>query len=472
MGRLKHLKHLLLAGIAATCVFTGGVVPRMAVAQAVAAVPAPVFDAAAKKEAVTTAAKMLADSYIYPDVGAKAAAMLTQNLAAGKYDGAATPAALAEQLTTDLQGLTHDKHLRVFVPGAPPPTAPAGPPPPNLFGFAEARRLKGNIGYVALNGFPPKEPFKWAADKVMPLVASTDALIIDLRNNGGGSPASVSYLVSVFFDGRTPVHVMDIVWRKSGTTDFDREVHSTEPTPISYLGKPVYLITSPRTFSGGEEFAYDMQTLKRATLVGETTGGGAHPGGGRPIGAGLGLWLPVGRSESPVTHGDWEGKGVQPDVPVTADQSFATTYAAALNAAGHPAPPATVTVQAVTDVQFLLPARTAQPDFAAELERRGYDKTEAVYQIFKAHDAGFTLFDDELVIWGYDLMAKGRLPAAIAVFKLDTQLHPDSWNAFDSLGEAYQNHGDKDLAIAAYRRSLELDPKNDNAVDHLKTLGA
>ena len=111
-------------------------------------------------------------------------------------------------------------------------------------------------------------------------------------------------------------------------------------------------------------------------------------------------------------------------------------------------------------------------DFAAELNRQGFDKAPAVYQAFKARDPDFTLTDPVLVFWGYDLIGRGDLADAIAILRLDTQIHPDSWNAFDSLGEAYADHGDKDLAIAAYRQSLVLNPKNDNADTQLKALGA
>lgn len=109
--------------------------------------------------------------------------------------------------------------------------------------------------------------------------------------------------------------------------------------------------------------------------------------------------------------------------------------------------------------------------FAAELNRQGFDKAPEIYQAFKTRDADFTLSDNDLIFWGYDLIGRNEIAEAIAILKLDTVLHADSWNAFDSLGEAYADHGDKALAIAAYRQSLVLNPKNDNATDWLKKLG-
>lgn len=368
MRRLKQLTFLAVAA----CTFAGTIAPQLASAQTApaAAAPDPVFDAAAKSQAIAAATKLLTDNYVFPDVGAEAAALLTQNLAAGKYDAIATPADFAAQLTIDLQALTHDKHLNVFSLGQPLPGAPMGPPPPmGFYGFAKVDRLKGNIGYIVLNRFPPKDLSKLGADKAMALVASTDALIIDLRTNYGGDPHSVAYLDSFFFDGKSPVHLDDILHRKPGTTDFDREAYFTEPTPVSYAGKPVYLITSHDTFSGGEGFAYELQAQKRAMVVGEVTAGGAHPVEIHPIAPGLGLMVPVARSENPVTHSNWEGKGVQPDIAVSADQGFAAAYGAAVRALGHSAPESVDAVETVTEAHLLIPRTTPLPGSETALRR-------------------------------------------------------------------------------------------------------
>jgi len=369
---MRILKGFAFAGLIATSALTAASAPHVASAQPAPAdqPPASIFDAAAKRRAIETAAKLLTDDYVFPDMGAKAAALLTQNLAAGAYNADATPGAFATHLTKDLQALTHDAHLRVFADGVVPDDLPPKPLPSGWYEFAQADRLKGNIGYIVLNGFVMKAISRQGADEAMGLLASTDALIIDLRHNGGGDPQAVAYLVSFFFDAKTPVHVIDVVRRKPGTADFDRQVDSTEPTPVSYLGKPVYLITSSHTFSGGEEFAYDMQTLKRAIVVGEATGGGAHPGGRQPIGPELSLFVPVGRSESPITHTDWEGKGVQPDIAVPADQGFDTSYTTALHALGRQGPAHVENAEAVTEAHLLPPTRTtAMPGSETALRR-------------------------------------------------------------------------------------------------------
>lgn len=268
---------------------------------------------------------------------------------------------LASRLEADLRAVTHDKHVRVQTRGAPPP-ADAPRRVASEFGLARADRLKGGIGYIDLVGFPSPELFRPSADKAMALVADSRALIIDLRHNGGGSPASVAYLVSFFVSDDKPVHLNDVVRRQAGTETFTTESFFSSPTPTKYLGRPVYLLTSGDTFSGGEEFAYDLQALKRATVVGSTTGGGANPGGGLGIGSGLMLNVPSGRAENPITKTNWEGKGVAPDVSVPADQALAT----ALGLLGQPKVAA---VDAASEQALFKPRTTPQPGAKEALTR-------------------------------------------------------------------------------------------------------
>jgi hypothetical protein len=209
--------------------------------------------------------------------------------------------------------------MRVQIPGAPPRAvagaAPPPPPPPRSeSGIVRADKLAGDIGYLEVSGFPPLQPFKASLDKAMAGFKDTKALIIDVRRNGGGSPDAVSYLVSHFIDPAKRVHINSFINRTANTKDFTTQDFFSSPTPVSYLGKPIYVLTAKRTFSGGEEFAYDMQALKLGTLVGEVTGGGANPGGLSPVGSGLAIFLPGGRAKNPITGTNWEGTGVKPDI--------------------------------------------------------------------------------------------------------------------------------------------------------------
>lgn len=187
--------------------------------------------------------------------------------------------------------------------------------------FSKAERLPGNVGYLKLDAFEDPDICGPVVAAAMTFIAHTDALIFDLRENHGGNPAMVQLITSYLF--AEPTHINDMLYQHDGAT----QQYWTLPSVAGprYLDKPVYVLTSGQTFSGGEEFTYDLQTQKRATIVGETTGGGAHPVEGMPAGAHFTIAVPVGRPINPVTKKDWEGTGVVPDVK--------TTAAAALDAA-------------------------------------------------------------------------------------------------------------------------------------------
>ena len=279
--------------------------------------------AEAQQEVVASLSTALRERYVFPEVGAQAAARIGAALAAGEYDGL-DHAAFAARLNSDVAAIAHDKHLNVGWQGGPPP----GPPPgavamPRMeAGVVRADKLAGGIGYIEVVAFPPPEAFRPALDRAMAGLAGSRALIIDVRRNGGGSPPAVAYLVSYLLAADTRVHINDIVGRTPGTTEFTRTSSYSEPTPVSFAGVPVYVLTSSRTFSGGEEFAYDVKALGRATLVGELTGGGANPTGRVPLGNAFTASIPFGRAENPITRTNWEGRGVDPDIAVPAGDAL------------------------------------------------------------------------------------------------------------------------------------------------------
>ena len=197
----------------------------------------------------------------------------------------------------------------------------------------------------------------------MAALQKTRALIVDVRRNGGGSPESVSYLVSYFLRSSMPVHINTFINRNPGTETFRSTDFFSEPTPFSYAGKPVYVLTSVRTFSGGEEFAYDMQVMHLAELVGDTTGGGANPGGTAPLAAGLSMFIPGGRARNPITGTNWEGVGVIPDVAVSSENALKV----ALERLGVSR--AGVEIDAVSQSRVFAPRTTPQPGGEATVRR-------------------------------------------------------------------------------------------------------
>lgn len=280
------------------------------------------LDATARREAVVKLAEALDQRYVYPDIGATLASRLKATLDAGGYDRIDDAAAFADRLTADMGAVAHDKHLKVV--SADGPQAPAGPPPPHSeAGVVRADRLPGGIGYVEVSAFPPPERFKPVIDKAMSALGGAKALVIDVRRNTGGSPASVAYLVSFALPAATRVQINDVVARTPATQAFTRKTFESQPTPVSFAGTPIYVLTSKATFSGGEEFAYDLQALKVGVVVGEVTGGGANPTGPVPLGGKLMAQVPWGRAENPVTKTNWEGVGVRPAIDSPASQALA-----------------------------------------------------------------------------------------------------------------------------------------------------
>ncbi len=345
MSRRHHVLMMFLPLLALS-------VPPSAGAQTATATATPALasnlDAAARREIVAHLSTELRSKYIYPVVGEKGAAAITAAATSGAYDRIVDLPAFTTRLTEDLRGVMTDKHLMVFDtsnrPGPSVASMPAGEA-----GMVRADRLPGGIGYLQIDGFANPWAFKPALDRAMTGLKGSRALILDVRGNGGGDPASVSYLVSYLVPAGKRIGINTIVWRKAGTTNLTRKPFFSEPTPVSFAGVPAYVLTSGNTFSGGEELAYDMQTLKLGTVVGEVTGGGANPGERVSIGRGVMAFIPAGRAESPVTGSNWEGRGVQPDLKVPAADALATT----LRRLGQA--PAAATIEAASPVSVFTP---------------------------------------------------------------------------------------------------------------------
>jgi hypothetical protein len=301
---------------------------------------APPVSAEQRKAVVEALARALKAQYVFPEVAAATGDALKARDAKGAYEGAATAPALAEALSRDLRDLGKDGHFRVrFDPAFNPRDEDEDrvPTPEELtslrtqaarraFGLARVEQLPGNVGYLDVRGFGPTEFVGPAFSAALQILSGTEALILDLRQNGGGDPESVAYLVSHFFAEGDTRHLNSIYNRPKNTT----RQYWTSPTVAPRYTKPVYVLTSARTFSGGEECAYDFQTQKRATLVGETTGGGANPGHAVALGHGFNAFIPTGRAINPVTSTNWEHVGVKPDLAVPAAEALKAAHTAIL----------------------------------------------------------------------------------------------------------------------------------------------
>ncbi|WP_427894538.1 S41 family peptidase [Kribbella sp. GL6] len=278
---------------------------------------------------------LVGEHYVFPEVGTEVAARLAAAVGDGAYDELRTPEALAERVTADLQQGNRDKHLRLVFrrDGLPDETDPVAEEAHwrrraalDAGGMARVERLDGNIGLLEIRPllYPP-EHAATAVTAALSLLASTDALILDLRRCLGGSPDQVAFVCGYLFDSAEPIHLQDLVTRADGTT---RQFWTPAyvPGPRYDGSKPIWVLTSASTFSGGEELAYNLQQFKRGVVVGERTAGGAHPRRGFKLHEQLEASVPVARSVNQVSGTNWEGTGVAPDVEVPAERAFDEAY--------------------------------------------------------------------------------------------------------------------------------------------------
>ncbi len=293
------------------------------------------IDAAGRAKVIDGAIAKLDSFYVFPEVSKRMADSLRARRTRGDYDTYTNAISFSLKLNRDVRELSRDRHMRVNYSVRPIPPRPATPPPPSPAdsarmraqmdelncGFVKVEQLDGNVGYVKFNGFFDVGICGPTASAAMNFVAGSRALIVDLRDNGGGSPAMVAYISSYLFSTRT--HLNDLWTRHTAKTE---EFWTRDDVPGRRFGgeKPVYVLTSSRTFSGAEEFSYNLKSLERATIIGETTGGGAHPVMGHRIDEHFMIGVPFARAVNPITRTNWEGTGVEPDVKVPAADALAT----------------------------------------------------------------------------------------------------------------------------------------------------
>ncbi len=260
--------------------------------------------------------------YVYPDIGQKMADALLAHQKKGDDDSVTDGAAFAGLLTKQMREVSPDRHLTLDYSEVPLPQHPTGPTPGDLARYRGALKgqnctfervevLPHNIGYLKLNSFPDVSVCQQTASAAMASLNHADAIIFDLRDNRGGEPAMVAFMAAYLFD-----HPEYLYNPRENTTE---ESWTRSPVPGNRLAdKPVFVLTSARTFSGAEQFSYDLKMLKRATLVGETTGGGAHSGVWHRIDDHFGMGIPETKAINPFSKTDWAEIGVEPDVKVKA----------------------------------------------------------------------------------------------------------------------------------------------------------
>ncbi len=287
---------------------------------AVEARPRKSFSKKTRASIVDSVARTIDSVYVFPDVAKDMSAKIRSELQAGNYDSFDEIPPFVMRLTEDLRSVSNDKHVSVFpLPeGQSEKTTQAERDAMqredlryNNYGFKELRWLEGNVGYIKLNQFAAADLGGETAIATMNYFANADALIFDLRENGGGDPSMIQLISSYLFD--VPTHLNDFFLRADSSI---QQFWTQSSVPGKKLTDvPVYVLTSPGTFSAAEEFSNNLKVLKRGTIVGQTTGGGAHPNDFYSFASlGVQLSVPFGRAINPVTKTNWEGTGVTPDI--------------------------------------------------------------------------------------------------------------------------------------------------------------
>lgn len=290
-----------------------------------------ILNSKSRTEIVNNISQILLDNYVFPDTAIKMSNCITKKLKQGAYNKITDPVAFSDALTIDLYSIYQDGHLMVKY--APQEfTKPRADNPVSIedpfkkskqanFGLKKVEILKGNIGYINFDQFWADSIYGKATVKsALQFVSYTNALIIDLRNCGGGSEETVNMISGYFLEKST--HLNDVFDRRTNkTTEFWTEPDST----FTLMTKmPLYILINNKTFSASEGFCYGLQSIDRAIIIGETTGGGGHGTFWQDVSNGLVLYVPYSRAISPVTKTSWEKVGVKPEIEVPSDKALET----------------------------------------------------------------------------------------------------------------------------------------------------
>ena len=381
-----------------------------------------------KKAIISSIQTHLQDTYIDIELSYKMIAQLNQSLKSKAYKSITNPSEFSKTLTQDLQNISKDYHLKVrYEPKRIAQKKQIMPDDLKLkmeqkkatqmaeinYGFVETKILNGNIGYLNLRIFADTKYAEDTATSAMNFLSNTNAIIIDLRSNGGGVPNMVQLLAS-YFCQESPVLLSNFYERK---TDTKTQLYTL---PQVYgkrqTNKPLYILTSKNTFSAAEAFAYSLKHLDKAIIVGEVTKGGANRTKRISLNDAFTISVPYIKSTHPITKSNWEGKGIQPNIKTNKKEALVHAYIDAIN-------------------------KTTKRN-----------KNNILNKI------------------GYTYLKDKSINEAIIVFQKNAKLFPNNANSWDSLGEAYFANCDKENALKSYKKALALDPNSESAKAMIKKL--
>jgi len=406
---------------------------------------------------------LVAEKYVILEKAKIYAEAFRERCKNGRYDSFTDPKEFAERVNTDLISITKDKHFHFRLiessdVGENPESSLHHPVRYHRLGikenkgFSRLEWLEGNIGYLDIRRFYNYSDIKDRVTGAVLFLSNADAVIIDIRENGGGSG---DYLSSYFLE-----HPTQLNSSYSREDDILTEYWTIKDIGVDRLvDVPVFLLTSERTFSAAESFAYDMKARGRAVLVGDSTGGGAHSVDLYQVEDYFEIYIPTERAVNPVTGGNWEGNGVIPDVLVPAESALDTALVLAKKAAAAYADKREARLKtAVEEMQVLMDR--AEKQLRENETENGNEALEAVFDIARENGLLNEFFIDVLA---YNFTSPEDEQILYAILKTKIKMYPDEPAPYENLGYAYYLNNQKKLAIGCFERVLELDPENKNA---------
>ena len=409
-----------------------------------------------KKETISKIDLLLHEHYVFPDKAELIVSHLNKSLKEGKFKKYELLDSFAIALTKEIRMVNNDKHLGIWPAFAPVKQQENSTTDYEMYfknytdtrkqasGFKEVKILDGNIGYLNISFFLSET--NTTIDAYMHLLANTDAVIVDLQNNGGGNPKTVNYLCSYFLESNLLINTL--YFRQGNRRE---EVITHEVNGKKKIDVPLFIITGPKTFSGAEEFSYNMQSQKRATLVGETTGGAANPGDVFKINSDLEIFIPTGTGINPVTKTNWEGIGVIPEVKTSKENAYTATVELARKAAEIYTNEKALESKKLYDELEI----SIKQEVQSHSEKNDEKMEQQITEIFKKGiDLG--LFGEGDVNFFGSQNIKNNPIAAEYIFKSNTVLYSKSPMVYLAYGDMLELNGKRNLALINFEKSIAL----------------
>jgi hypothetical protein len=433
-------------------------------------VPAGELTSPYKKSILQKIDSLVEAKYVLADKAKQYAEEFRKRCSSGAYESYTTAEAFAEKVRTDLIAITHDKHtnFRVIKASDVGEKVESNLHHPVRYyrlrmkehtGFTKLEWIDGRIGFLELRRFNMLSEAREMLGVAMKFLAGADAIIIDIRENGGGMG---DFLSSYFLPHPTQLtgayyregNRIEEAWT-SGTIEGER-----------MLDVPLFVLTSRKTFSAAEAFAYDMKVRGRATLVGDSTKGGANDTEYFRLDDQFEMYLSVGSGINPVTKTNWEGIGVIPDILVPASAALDTAIVLARAAAQKHAKEKEAQLKdAVATMQVYL--ERAEKLYTAKRDRPARAALDSMFVIGTQFGLISEFFN---YVLASNYLSKENRSILLSILRKSIELFPRSPSAYETLARTYDDFGQRDLALEYYGKILKFDPENINVRKRVKEL--